>query len=68
MTDDGTDGSALDHATRISPTLATYNRSPCRANPLRVSRMDWRPRIRFGFGCLIFGPFRLPVIESNQFL
>ena len=42
MTDDGTDGSALDHWTRMSPTLATYSRSPRKANPLRVSRIDCR--------------------------
>jgi hypothetical protein len=29
--------------------------------------MDWWPRLRFGFGCLTFGPFRLPVSEPNQF-
>ena len=67
MTDDGTDGRSLDHSTVMSRALATYSRSPCRANPLRVRRMDWRPRLRFGLGCLTFGPFRVPVSEPNQF-
>jgi len=68
VTDDGIDGKSRDHSTLMSPTLATYSRPPCRANPSRVSRMDWRLCLRFGFGCLIFGPFLLPVSESNQFL
>jgi hypothetical protein len=68
VTDDGTDGSDRDHLTLMSPTLATYSRSPCRTNPFRVSRIDWRPRLRRGLGCLIFGPVRRPLSESNQFL
>ena len=42
VTLDGADGSGRDQRTSRSPTFATYNRSPCRANPLRVSRTDWR--------------------------
>ena len=68
VTDDGTDGRSRDHSTLMSPTFATYSRSPCRANPLRVSRTDWRPCLRRGVGCLIFGPLRRPASESNQFL
>lgn len=48
MTDDGTDGSSRDQRTRTSPTLARYNRWPWKANPLRVSRRDWRPCLRRG--------------------
>jgi hypothetical protein len=40
VTLDGTDGNARDQRTRRSPTLATYSLVPCRAKPLRVSRID----------------------------
>jgi len=52
----------------MSPALATYSRSPRSENPLRVSRIDWRRCLRRGFGCLITGPLRRPLRESNQFL
>ena len=68
VTDDGTDGRSRDHSTRTSPTLATYSRCRCNANPLRVRRTDWRPCLRRGFGCLICRPFRRPASESYQFL
>src|SRR5512133_1531530 len=43
VTLDGTDGNARDQRTRTSPTLARYSLAPCRAKPLRVSRIDWVP-------------------------
>ena len=53
--------------TRSSPTFATYSRSPCRANPLRVSRIDWRPRLERNRGRPALRPFRFLAMESNQF-
>ncbi len=67
MTDDGTEGSSRDHFTFKSPTFATYRREPWKANPLRVRRTDWRPRLARNCGCPALRPFRLPVREPNQF-
>ena len=42
----------------MSPTFATYSRSPRSANPLRVSRIDWRWCLRRNTGCPTLRPFR----------
>jgi hypothetical protein len=66
VTLDGTDGSWRDQRTWRSPTLATYSLAPCKANPLRVSRIDWRPCLVRNLGCPTLRPFRFPARESNQ--
>ena len=66
MTLDGTDGNARDQRTRTSPTLATDSLVPCRAKPLRVSRIDWRPCLVRNLGRPTRWPLRLPERESNQ--
>jgi hypothetical protein len=66
VTLDGTDGNARDQRTRRSPTLATYSLVPCRAKPLRVSRIDWRPCLVRNLGRPTRRPLRLPDRESNQ--
>jgi hypothetical protein len=66
VTLDGTDGSSRDQRTRTSPTLATYSFAPCNAKPLRVRRIDWRPRLVRNLGCPIRRPLRAPDRESNQ--
>jgi hypothetical protein len=67
VTDEGIEGSGRDHFTRISPTLDTYSRSPCKANPFLVSRTDWRPRLDRNLGRPVLRPFRFPDRELNQF-
>jgi hypothetical protein len=67
VTDDGTEGSGRDQRTLISPTFATYSRSPRSANPLRVSRIDCRPCLRRNRGRPSLRPLRRPASESNQF-
>jgi hypothetical protein len=66
VTLDGTDGSARDQRTPSSPILATESLAPCRAKPLRVSRIDWRPYLVRQLGCPTRRPLRLPEREANQ--
>jgi hypothetical protein len=66
VTLDGTDGSSRDQRTRNLPTLATDSLLSCRAKPLRVSRIDWRPCLLRNLGRPTRRPLRLPASEANQ--
>ncbi len=66
VTLDGTDGSSRDQRTRTSPTLARYSLPAWSAKPLRVSRIDWRPRLVRYLGRPTLRPLRLPDSELNQ--
>src|SRR4029453_12073772 len=66
VTLDGAEGNSRDQRTRTWPTLARYSLVLRRAEPLRVSRIDWGPCLVRNLGCPTRRPLRLPVRESNQ--
>jgi hypothetical protein len=60
VTLDGTVGNPRDQRTRRSPILVAYSLVPCRAKPLRVSRIDWVPCLVRNLGRPTRRPLRLP--------
>ena len=69
MTDDGVDGRTLDHCNFEIADLRYIQLLPVQGVPV-AGEPDGLAAVLAArnFGCLIFGPFRLPFSESNQFL